>query len=346
MDISTQLGIGKVRGLEEIATLQGIFTMCAMDHRRSLQKMLNPANPDAVTYQHMVEFKLLMAETLAPQASAVLLDPIYGAAQCIVGGALPGYTGLLVSLEATGYTDSSERRRTEIEPGWSVSKIKRLGASAVKLLIYYHPDVSDVAKAQRELVGRVAEECRAEDIPLVVETVSYPIGGQKRPSPEFAAELPRLVTTTAREVAPLPIDVLKAEFPADAAYEKDEGRMLDYCRQVTDASPVPWVVLSGGVDYPQFRRQVEIACKGGASGYLAGRAVWQEVVKVQGPADRRRFLATTAADRLKELADVAGQFGLPWRQKLGGRIPSPVQIPEGWHTRYSSGKPRTLPAAA
>lgn len=159
MELNGRLGFGKIRGLDEIATPKGIFTMCAMDHRGSLQKMLCPTDPDAISYQQMVDFKLLMAETMAPYASAVLLDPIYGVAQCIVGGAVPSYTGLLVSLEATGYTGSLERRRTEIEPGWSVSKIKRLGASAVKLLVYYHPDITDAAADQRSLIGRAADEC-------------------------------------------------------------------------------------------------------------------------------------------------------------------------------------------
>ena len=335
MRVVTKLSIGKVRGLEEISTRQGIFTMCAMDHRGSLKKMMNPANPDAVTYDQMVEHKLLMAETLAPHSSAVLLDPIYGAAQCIVSGALPGQTGLLVSLEETGYTGGPQQRLARIEPGWSVGKIKRLGASAVKLLIYYRPDLTDAAKKQRDLVDHVAQECEAADIPLVVETVSYPIGGQTRPSPEFAADLPHLVIATAREVASLPIDVLKAEFPADFAYEKDEGKMLDWCRQISDASPVPWVVLSGGVDYPHFLKQVEIACKGGASGFLAGRAVWKEAMAIQDIADRRHFLETTATNRLKELGDVATLHGLPWRQKLAGRIPLATEIPEGWHVQYA-----------
>ena len=133
------LSVGKIRGIQEMATDQGIFTMCAIDHRGSLKRMLNPANPDAVTYGQMVEHKLLMAETLGQHASAVLLDPVYGVAQCVVGGALPGHTGLLVALEATGYAGSSQRRHSQVEPGWSVAKIKRLGASAVKLLVYYHP---------------------------------------------------------------------------------------------------------------------------------------------------------------------------------------------------------------
>jgi tagatose 1,6-diphosphate aldolase len=265
----------------------------------------------------------------------VLLDPIYGVAQCITNGALPGCTGLLVSLEETGYSGGREQRLATVEPGWSVGKIKRLGASAVKLLIYYQPDSPDAARKQRGFVERVVAECDAADIPLVVETVSYPIGGMTRPSQQFAAGLPRIVIETAKQVTPLGIDVFKAEFPADMTYEHDEGEMLDWCRQISAASPVPWVVLSGGADFPQFLKQVEIACKGGASGFLAGRAVWKEAMGIEDPGDRRRFLEATAVTRLKELEDVATQFGTPWRQKLGERVPLATWIPEGWHNQYA-----------
>ena len=43
-----------------------------------------------------------------------------------------------------------------------------MGASAVKLLIYYHPDASNVAD-QECLVADVAAACREHDLPLVLE---------------------------------------------------------------------------------------------------------------------------------------------------------------------------------
>jgi len=46
---------------------------------------------------------------------------------------LPGPKGLLVSMEKTGYSGDSTARITELLPGWSVRKAKRMGASAVKL---------------------------------------------------------------------------------------------------------------------------------------------------------------------------------------------------------------------
>ena len=36
------------------------------------------------------------------------------------------------------------------------------------------------------------------------------------------------------------------------------------------------MLLSAGVDYPEYKKQVEMAMKAGASGVLGGRAFWKE----------------------------------------------------------------------
>jgi tagatose 1,6-diphosphate aldolase len=76
--------------------------MLAIDHRGSLKEMINKEHPEKVTYDDIVTRKLELCGTLAKYASAVLLDPVYGAAQCISKGVLSPDTGLLVSIEATG----------------------------------------------------------------------------------------------------------------------------------------------------------------------------------------------------------------------------------------------------
>ena len=101
----------------------------------------------------LVDRKLELCAALAPHASAILLDPDYGAAQCIAGGVLPGHTGLLVSIEATGYENSPQGRITSLLKGWSVEKIKRMGGSAVKILVYYRPDLPNVAQKQLKTIG-------------------------------------------------------------------------------------------------------------------------------------------------------------------------------------------------
>ncbi len=150
--------IGKIRGLQQVANGGGTFTVLAMDHRGSFKQMIDPKKPDAVSYDEMVRRKIEMCFELSRYASAALLDPIYGAAQCISDGALPGGKGLLVSIEESGYEGGKEARVTRLLTDWSVEKIKRLGASAVKILVYFRPELRDLAQRQLNVVGEVAEE--------------------------------------------------------------------------------------------------------------------------------------------------------------------------------------------
>jgi tagatose 1,6-diphosphate aldolase len=258
--------IGKLRGLQQLADSTGMMTMCAIDHRGALKRALNEKNPAAVSYRDIVDFKLDLCQAVAPFASAILLDPEYGAGQAIAAGLLPGPKGLLVSMEKTGYAGDSTARITELLPGWSVKKAKRMGASAVKLLIYFRPDIKDVASKQLDLVARLAAQCIEDDIAFLVEPISYPINEGEASSKKFAEIKPGLVIETARRITALPIDVLKAEFPADIKFERDEEKLLRFCRELNQASRLPWVLLSAGVDFNSFRKQVEIACKAGASG--------------------------------------------------------------------------------
>ncbi len=326
--------IGKIRGLQQIANQDGIFTMCAMDHRGSLRKMLCQDKDEAACYQEMVSFKLKLCQSLARYASAVLLDPIYGAGQCISHSAIPGGTGLLVSIEATGYKGGKDNRLTRLLEGWSVAKIRRMGATAVKMLVYYRPDLKELAASQLNTINMVARDCIKYDIPFLVEPVSYPVGDEIGNPGKFAAHKDRLVIQTARDISSLPIDVLKAEFPADLNYKTDKTELLALCRELNEASWVPWVILSAGVNYELFYRQVEIACQAGASGFLAGRAIWQEATDTISPRARSRYISTVAADRLKKLVEVANKYAVPWYRKLGLPADGLAGVSGNWYAEY------------
>ena len=330
------LTLGKLRGIQQIANDAGRLTITALDHRGSLKKALRPGDPSAVSFDDMVAFKARLARALVPHSSAILLDPVYGAAPLMTSGAVPGGKGVLVSLEETGYTDAEGDRVTSIQSGWGVDKIKLMGGSAVKLLLYYNPG-STTAAQQEEVVRQAVAECRQHDIPLLVEPMTYHIsGGPKKGTADFAAMKPRMVIDTAARLVPLGIDVLKAEFPADSDFESDDGRMLAWCRELTDACGTqPWVLLSAGVSYPVFKRQVEIACEGGASGFLAGRAIWQEVPSLPD-GERDAFLAGEASGRLDELTAIANRSGRAWTEVMSGAIRA-VDTSAGWESRYMAG---------
>lgn len=328
------LSIGKLRGLQQLADEDGFLTICAIDHRGALKRALNEKNPNAVSYQDMVDFKLDLCRAVVPSVSAVLLDPVYGAAQAVAAGILPGATGLLVSLEKTGYSGETTARITELLPDWSVRKVRRMGASAVKLLVYFRPDLKEVASRQLDLVAKVADDCRREDIPLLVEPVSYPVESDKAHANRFAEMKPELVIETARQISALPVDVLKAEFPAELSHEKDSLKLLALCQQLDRASRLPWVLLSAGVDFETFRTQVEIACKAGASGFLAGRALWQEGAQISSREERMSFFKRTAAPRLKELAELVRRYGRPWYTKVGIREGKFAVVTQDWYRNY------------
>jgi len=323
-----KLSIGKIRGLQQLANGKGIMAMCALDHRGSLMKMLGEDYPEGVSDQTMVDFKRDLCRIVAPYASAILLDPIYGAAQVIAANVLPKSTGLIVSLEKSGYSGEPEARITDLLPDWSIEKIKKMGAAGVKLLLYYRPDTG-VAEKQLGMVKRLADECLAEDIPFIVEPVSYKMGKAETDPRNFAEIKPQLVIETAKQITALPIDVLKAEFPADIKYEKNEERLADFCYQLNEASQVPWVILSAGVNFELFHREVKLACQAGASGFLAGRALWQEATQIDSLQERLVFLETTVTKRLKSLTELANNYGIPWHANV-----ETTKIDKNWYRYY------------
>jgi len=329
-----RLSIGKIRGLQQIANPDGIFTICAMDHRGSLRSMIDKEKPEKINYEKMVERKLELCSILAKYASAVLLDPIFGVAQCISYSVLPSSTGLLVSIEASGYSGEKEHRLTKLLGEWSVEKIKRMGASAVKILVYYRPDLKQLANEQLNTINTVAMECIKYDLPFLVEPKSYPIGSEVNNPREFAALKENLVIKTARDITTLPIDVLKAEFPADLRYKKNKSELIELCHQLDMSSQVPWVILSSGVDFELFYQQVEIASQAGASGFLGGRAIWQEAMSMDDTRERVRYLSTVGADRLKRLTEIANKYAVPWHKKLGIPAHELAQTSERWYKEY------------
>jgi tagatose 1,6-diphosphate aldolase len=169
---------------------------------------------------------------------------------------------------------------------------------------------------------------------FLVEPVSYPIGEGGASRKEFSQIKPGLVIETARQLTDLPIDVLKAEFPADIKFEKDEGKLPGLCRELNDASRLPWVLLSAGVDFDSFREEVQIACEAGASGFLAGRALWQEAAEILSRDKRMKFFQNTAAPRLKQLVEIADGCGKPWYSKLGSENGEFAPLTEGWYRNH------------
>lgn len=303
-----ELTTGKRRGLQQCATTNGGLAVLALDHRNNLRRALQREKDEIVPDETLITFKREITRILSPSASAVLLDPEYSAFQTIAGSDLPGSTGLIVAVEATGYAGDSEARESRILDGWSVRQAKRMGASGLKLLVYYHPDAS-TARDIEALVAQVAEDCQREDIALFLEPLSYALVPDE--TGLHGDERRHVVLETARRLTPLGVDILKAEFPLDTHLDQDESAWRDACAELSSASLIPWILLSASVDFNTFLRQVRIACENGASGVAAGRAVWKEASDLSG-IDRSRFLHGQARQRMRRLVGLCDALARPW----------------------------------
>ena len=321
------ISIGKLRGLQQISSLRGTFTALALDHRQNLRK----ANPAFVSDAELSRFKLDVTKALAPRATAVLLDPEVSAAQAVAARSIPNKVGLVVAVESTGYTGNATARQAQMIPGWSVEKAKRMGASAIKLLVYYHPD-SPTASEIESFIKKIADGCARNDLVFMLEPLSYSLDESKKLSSE---EKRYVVVESAKRLTPLGADILKAEFPLDASTalstgvtESNQNLWKDACAEISAASIVPWILLSAAVDYEVFLQQVVVACNAGASGIAVGRAVWKEAVMMEGD-ERIKFLRTTARQRISRLTSLCHALAKPYTDFYS------ADAPFDWYQSYA-----------
>ena len=361
MSVTRLLGLGltpgKLRGLQRISNPDGTMTMVALDQNSSMIRMIqsalrNRGEDREPTYEEVVEAKIDLVQALAPHASAVLIDAYYGAWSVVASQSLPRNTGLLVRVEQSGGPKNAKGAPIgQIEPGWSVAKIKRMGADAVKLLAQFEPSEPDSAEKQFALIEHVYEECRKHDILCLLETVSFPFLQDGQPedkqSRSYLDRKAETVIESARILSRF-CDVYKAEFPGTFGHESDD-QLKNNLHLLNEACQRPWVLLSAGVDFPDYRRQVEMAVRAGASGVLGGRAFWKEYFGHDSADDRRRFARQEAAGRVREVHKLVVDHATPWfaRYGLTAEQLRTIRASEGWHRRYGPpGKLSTAEAAS
>lgn len=285
-----------MRGLDTLATNEGVFTILAIDHRDSLKAVL----PGEATDQEIIDFKLALISGVGPQASGVMLEPEFSLPHAIEAGALAGSSGFMAALEAQGYMQDPWAGPTEMMPGWTALDAKKFGASAAKLLLPYAPERLAHAEEQRKVVVNTAAICADLDIAFLVEPVAFGMNNADRPA---------VVLDTVRQLTDLPIDVLKLEFPGDPT---NPDGWADACAAVNDACGQPWVLLSSGVTYEEYKAQLEVAFANGCSGFTGGRAIWRPASDAS-PMMRNEVITGLVSERFAELRDLAISTATPWR---------------------------------
>jgi tagatose-1,6-bisphosphate aldolase len=288
---------GKQRGLDTLATPEGVFAILAIDHRDSLRAVV-PGDPSDV---ELTGFKLDLIRRVGTAASGVMLEPELSLPQAIEEGALAGDVGFTAALEAQGYLDDPWSDPIKLMSGFTALDAKKVGAGAAKLLLPYSPDRPEHAGEQRRVVAEIAGLCAELDLALLVEPVAFGMAPYDRP---------RVVAESVRQLTGMGIDLLKVEFPGDPG-EPDGWAAA--CAEVDAAADVPWVLLSSGVTFEQYEAQLRVAFEHGCSGFTGGRAIWKEAALADG-FERPNILQEIVVPRVQRLRELAVDTAQPWRK--------------------------------
>jgi tagatose 1,6-diphosphate aldolase/sulfofructosephosphate aldolase len=292
--------------LDAIANQGGRLAVLAMDQRATLRRMLDGAGMPS-SDADLAAFKVDVVQALAPLSSGVLLDADFGIGPVRHAGALPEDVGLIVAAEPVDRARWNDEPRTTVDPERGARYVLDHGGDALKFLVQWRPGrpvvpgEPDLAEEALSATASVIEDCADAGLPSVIEPLIARLPGEAPFTPETAGPI---VIDSAEQMARLGPDLLKLEWPGSA-----EG-----CHSVTEAlGGVPWALLSAGVGIDEFVERVEIALDAGAVGFIAGRAIWGEAVRLQGE-ERVSFLQETAVPRLAGLCDVLARHGRSWRE--------------------------------
>lgn len=310
---------GKYWGLRRLADDNGRFKMLAMDQTGPIVNPIKAARGlDHAPYSDVSAVKRMLGRYLSPKASAVLIDPPLGYSAVIAD--IPPRKGLLLATEWARWEVTATGRKSSNIPGWDPSVIRRVGGDAVKVNLWYRADVSpDVKAHQLAYLDGVKEACRANDIPFVLEFLVYPFPSETQE--EFAARRVELVQGSLDDkdvMNPEGVDVYKLEPPTEVANVPDPDSaaavpvQARFDRMAQDLGR-PWVLLSAGATPSDFFRLLTYAYRAGASGYLAGRAIWAAAFSnFPDLAAMEHALAGSAPELMDQLNALTDGMATPW----------------------------------
>jgi sulfofructosephosphate aldolase len=269
----------------------GAFAMLAIDQRESMRAMFAEEQSEPVEDRQLSDFKMLALKALTPYASAVLIDRPFAWDRAIVERAVAPNCALIAAADQFIATTDEIVADVEIDTAVVPERIRADGGAALKLLVTWRPD--QPADRRLALVAEFIALCRRGGLASIIEPVS------RTPQDGRAWDLAEGILAAARELGLSGADLYKAEVPLHG--RGGEAAVRRQCAELTRLIGSPWVVLSSGVAPNDFPTSVEWACLEGASGFLAGRAVWRGVI---GQPDVRRALREDAVPRLRRLCDV------------------------------------------
>ena len=286
--------------LTKLARPSGALAMVAVDQREALRGMFAAHQSTPVSDSQLTQFKVDVARELSPFASALLVDQEFGIDAIMDQKALQGYCGLIAAADLLVGPAGGAATDTAVDPDVDPIRMRDIGSVGLKFLVLWRNDESPDVRAQ--LVEDFNKLCVVSGLPSIIEIIVKPPTDTSR---SFNREEELIIA--AREAAAWKPDLYKAEVPFHG--EGDLNLVTKNAERISEAIGSPWVVLSNGVKQPFFNEAVKACAMGGASGFLAGRAVWADIV---GSPDIPKALREVSIPRLEQLAEIVDTHAKPW----------------------------------
>lgn len=289
--------------LDAIARPGGGLAMIAMDQRESLRHMFDLAGSGRPGDDALVGFKRMVAKELSDLASGFLIDRDFGGMDVLRDGLLPADCGFILAADSLEQEEGGPVEDTGLDEA-ALGDARADGVAAIKLLVIWRRD------AKREERVALAERFIAEARERGVLSVLEPV---VRATPDELADgswdQEAAIREAARELSALRPSLYKVQVPLGGA--GDEAELRAESERLAHDIVGPWVVLSQGVALDRFADAVEAACRAGASGFLAGRALWSDVV---GTVDVPGTLRGRSRPRLERLVEIVDAHARPWTE--------------------------------
>ena len=286
--------------LTKLARTSGALAMVAVDQREALRGMFAAHQSTPVPDSQLTQFKVDVARELSPYASALLVDQEFGIDAIIDQKALQGTCGLIAAADLLVGPAGGAATETAVDPDVDPIRMRDIGSVGLKFLVLWRNDESPDVRAK--LVEDFNKLCQISGLPSIIEIIVKPPTDTSR---SFNREEELVIA--AREAAAWKPDLYKAEVPFHG--EGDLKLVTKNAERISEAIGSPWVVLSNGVKQPFFNDAVKACAMGGASGFLAGRAVWADIV---GSPDIPKALREVSIPRLEQLAEIVDTHAKPW----------------------------------
>ena len=286
--------------LTKLARTSGALAMVAVDQREALRGMFAAHQSTPVPDSQLTQFKVDVARELSPYASALLVDQEFGIDPIIDQKALKNSCGLIAAADLLVGPPGGAATDTAVDPDVDAIRMRDIGSVGLKFLVLWRNDESPDVRAR--LVEDFNKLCMISGLPSIIEIIVKPPTDSSK---SFNREEELIVA--AKEAAAWKPDLYKAEVPFHG--EGDLSAITKNAERISEAIGSPWVVLSNGVKQPFFNEAVKACAMGGASGFLAGRAVWADIV---GASDIPQALREVSIPRLEQLAEIVDSYAKPW----------------------------------